>query len=240
MPILRGVKDVQARHPAPDRYELRSRRADQLHLVLLRDAESKEADVWVVRIGEGRLWLSSCSGLFNNEALANTGNAQLIANLASALRAPNGQILFDDMHQGLSAIYDPQAFFADSRLHYSLLFLILFWLLYVVGRSNRLGPVVERPHAPRAMAFIRAAAGLLARRLTRPATAKALLAAFFNDLRAHHGLPLNGEPTWDLVRRAATANELAALERWQRTSGGRRPNLLALTQLLTGLRRKLI
>jgi len=240
IPLLRGVEHLEARNAVAERYRLRAQSAEQLHLILLRDAETKEPDFWAVRIGDGRLWLSSYSGLFNNEGLSVAGNAQLIANLVSALRGPNGKVLFDDMHQGLSAIYDPRAFFGDSRLHDSLLFLFVFWLLYVVGRSNRLGPVVQRPEPPRAIAFVRAAAGLLARRLTRPAAAQALLAAFFNDLRAHHGLPLNGEPAWDLVRRVATPSELATLEGWQHTVGGRRPNLLALTQLLTGLRRKLI
>ena len=242
LPLLRNVKAVEARsvEMVSDRYRLRARSAEQFHLVVLRDAKNHEADFWSVRIGDGRLWLSSYSGLFDNESLSAPGNAQLISNLVGGLRAAGGKVLFDDMHQGLSAIYDPDAFFGDSRLHRTLMFMLVFWLLYVVGRSNRLGPVTPRAKAPRAIAYIRAAAGLYARRLTRPATARALLATFFNDLRAHHGLPLNGEPAWDLIRPAATPDEIAALERWQRTTGGRRPNLLSLTQLLTGLRRKLI
>src|SRR6185437_14476046 len=60
-------------------------------------------------------------------------NAQLLANIIGWSRSVGGSVVFDDAHQGLTAYYDAQAFFADPRLHATLGWIALLWLAFVLG-----------------------------------------------------------------------------------------------------------
>jgi hypothetical protein len=167
-------------------------------------------------VGEGRLWLSRFADLFGNVTLGQNDNAQLMANIIRASLKPGGQVIFDDMHFGVSSLYDPQAFFADSRLHNTLWFIFGFWLLYVVGYGNRFVPVNRKSKPVQSVDFIYAIGGYFARRLTNQSAALVLFQHFFNDVRAYYKQPLNGEPVWEMLQRnprvsAKTVTRLQAL-----------------------------
>lgn len=210
-------------------------------LVLLRDAQQRAA-MWEARVGQGRLWVSRFADLFGNVSLGQKDNAAFIANLIQASLKPGGQVIFDDMHFGVSSLYDPKAFFGDSRLHNSLWFILGFWLLYVVGYGNRFTPfkVGEQRNARQTIQsvdFTYAVGGYFARRLTHRSAALALFQHFFNDVRAYYKKPLNGEPVWELLQghprvNAQTVDRLQAL--YNSVARKRKFNLVKLrNQLLT-------
>ncbi|WP_455209622.1 DUF4350 domain-containing protein [Kaarinaea lacus] len=168
-------------------------------LVILRDSDGHGA-LWEARVGEGRLWVSRFADIFGNVTLGEKDNAQLIANIIQSSLKPGGQVIFDDMHFGVSNLYDPETFFADSRLHNTLWFILGFWLLYVIGYGNRFMPVSGKSPQVQSVDFAYAVGGYFARRLTDQSTAVALFQHFFNDVRAHYRQPLNGEPVWELLQ----------------------------------------
>ena len=205
-------------------------------LVLLRDADGRPA-LWEARVGLGRLWLSRFADLFGNVTLGQKGNAQLMANIIRSSLKPGGQVIFDDMHFGVSSLYDPEAFFGDSRLHNTLWFILGFWLLYVVGYGNRFMPISHKAQPVQSVDFTYAIGGYFARRLTNQSTALALFQHFFNDVRAYYKLPLNGEPVWEMLERnprlaPKSVAQLQAL--YNAVAGKKRFNLIKLrNQLLT-------
>jgi hypothetical protein len=204
-PLLRGVHEVRAERDEPNRADWRLRPVGgrRLGLVLLRGpGEHSALRQW--RIGAGRLWVSRVADLFGNRHLGEADNARLFANLVAAALGPEGRVVLDDMHQGLSELYDPEAFFADPRLHRTLGFLLAFWILYLVGRSNRLAPPRPRPVPPRAADLARAVGGLFARRAPREEVGRGLLQRFADELRLARGLPANGRLPEDLLYASPT------------------------------------
>lgn len=189
---------------------------------------------WEVRDGEGRLWLSATSDLFSNSRLAVADNAKLFAALAARALEPDSLVIFDDFHQGLSDLYDPDAFYSDPRLHNSLWFLLALWLLYLLGRDNRLGPLRAKPKIYQAGQLVESLAGLLQQRLARPEAAQALFRHWFDAVRARHQLPTNGKPVWELLEREHTDHaQLRRLRTLYRQVGqGRRTDLAKLIQLI--------
>jgi hypothetical protein len=152
---------------------------------------------------------------------------------------PGGTVIFDDMHQGVSDLYDPAAFFTDPRLHRTLWFFVAFWFLYLVGRASRLAPLRVRPTRPRTVDFVRALGGLFARRVSPAVVAHQLMANFFNEIRARHRLPLNGGPVWDLLNKSPRVNpqQVENLRIVSRDLGkGLKPNLIAMTNIIQDLR----
>ena len=61
--------------------------------------------------------MSGFGSLFTNRALGLEDNAQLLANIVGANVGEHGAVLFDDLHQGLGATYDPDKFYKDRRLY---------------------------------------------------------------------------------------------------------------------------
>jgi hypothetical protein len=169
-------------------------------LVILRDSDANAA-MWEARVGQGRLWLSRFADLFGNVTLGQKDNARLMANIVRTSLQPGGKVIFDDMHFGVTNLYDPEAFFSDSRLHNTLWFILGFWLLYVVGYANRFIPASNKNTKVQSVDFTYAVGGYFARRLTPQSAAMALFQHFFNDVRAYYQKPLNGEPVWDLLQR---------------------------------------
>ena len=138
--------------------------------------------LWQIPQGDGQIFLSALGSLLTNRAIGRADNRQLIANLVRHRLAPGGTVLFDDFHQGLSTLYDPAAFYQDSRLHFSILFVLALWFLYIVGAWNRLAPPRERPPEPEQQDFARAAGGFLARKLEPLHAGRMLFASWFADL----------------------------------------------------------
>ena len=164
-PVLQGVQEVRVRTNLLRPLALESKEKFRTSLVLLEDPLTRSPAFWRVRIGEGSGWISGYADLFGNAALGAGDNARLLANIVAGSLGAEGWVIFDDMHQGLTEVYDPSAFFGDARLHATLWFIVGFWLIHIVGRSNRIAPLVRRPELPRAVDFVRAVGGLFARRL---------------------------------------------------------------------------
>ncbi len=240
-PLLADVARIETQHfPAlAQSWFLESKSEPRLSLPLLWTTDGREPAFWETRAGEGRAWISRYPDLFGNTTLGLADNARLMANLVRNGLGSGGTVIFDDMHQGLSSLYDPEAFFGDARLHHTLWFVLSFWLLYVVGRSNRLAPLRTPPIRRHAVELVHAMAGLFARRLPDQAVGLQLFAHFFNRIRAVRGLPTNGQPVWQVLEQSPRLNA-ATVRRLKNAYGaaaaGRKLDLVALANLLSKTR----
>lgn len=225
-------------------WKLSSREYARGSRVLLTESENNQiAAMWQVRIASGNAIISRYADLFSNQWLSKGDNARLFDTLMQQHLGENGYVLFDDMHQGLTELYNPDAFYSDSRLHNTLWFLFGFWLLYLVGYSNRLAPPLTSPRKAHAADFIRVIGGLFARRLSNATTAVGLIQAFFNEVRQQYGLPMNSEPVWDLLDDAPRVNQqqLAALQTcYTRAQENKKQNLIKLHNQLRDTRKSLL
>ena len=150
--------------------------------------------IWQIRHGRGRIFLVALGSLLTNRVIGRADNRVFVANLVGRHLAPSGTVIFDDMHQGLSALYDPTAFFSDRRLYVSLAFVIGLWFVYIAGTWNRLAPVRETAGQPGQQDFVCAVGGFLARKLD-PVDAGRL--AFASWFAAVEGRPVAfEEPPW--------------------------------------------
>lgn len=211
-------------------------------LVLLRDQADQGAALWLGFYGEGRLLVSRHSEIFGNVSLGQADNAVLMENIVTHLVSHGGQVIFDDMHQGLSAIYDPDAFFRDPRLHHTLLFLLALWIVYVMGHTNRFVQVRERLQRLQLRDHVTAVGNLFARRLHSSAVALRYAQHFFNDIRSAYGLPQNGQPVWDLLQDNAAIDPHIlqnAEALYQRAAQQKKVNLIKFFTSLKIMRKEL-
>jgi len=201
--LTKGIKQVFAkthRYFAPV-YTLTSVPHNRASLALFKSREKSDPAFWEIRYKQSRIWISRFAFLFSNSQLAKADNARLIANLVNASLSGGGKVIFDDMHQGSTELYDEHSFFHDSRLHNSIWFVLAFWLVYIIGHTNRIAPVSRPETNPRAADFVYAMANLFARRLNRVASARLLFSHFFDWIRLKYSLPTNGQPVWQLLER---------------------------------------
>lgn len=214
MPITRGVKSVRGKLSklSPVEYTLVTDSGNRASLALLADRKTRTPAFWEVRYRQSRIWISRFGYLFSNAQLGDVDNARLIANIVSASLGKDGKVVFDDMYQGQTELYDEKAFYADSRLHNSLWFVFAFWVLYVVGHSNRIAPMSTERKPARVVDFIKAMANLFARRLTPAASARLLFSQFFDWVRLRYGLPTNGQPVWQLLETTERLDQLDIVE----------------------------
>jgi hypothetical protein len=158
---------------------------------LATDTETGSEAMWQLPVGEGFVILSASGSLLSNRMLGQADNAQFLTNLLAFHLGPAGAFIFDDMHQGLSDSYDPEAFYADDRLHVSLWFILGFWLIYLLGTSSRLHPVTEQAQPPRQSDLVRAIGGFMTRKLSRADAGRLLVEGWFEELertgRIHTG-----------------------------------------------------
>lgn len=201
MPVTRGVRSIRGKLSklSPADYTLVTDSGYRASLALLTDRQTRTPAFWEVRYRRSRIWISRFGYLFSNAQLGEADNARLIANIVSASLGKNGKVIFDDMYQGQTELYDEKAFYADSRLHNTLWFIFAFWVLYVVGHSNRIAPMQASRKPARVADFVEAMANLFARRLTPVASARLLFSHFFDWVRLRYGLPTNGKPVWQLL-----------------------------------------
>lgn len=219
------------------------------------NSQRQQPVFWQFRYRQARLWITSEGRVFDNHNLPTADNAQLFANLVRESVHSGGGVIFDDMHQGRTALYDPAAFFADPRLHRSLWLGLAIWLIYLLGYSNRYVPLRRGNAAVTAVDFVDTVAGYLASVLRPQAAARALLQRYEYELRrrrpslssaipappaagaapadAHAGLwaLLAAQPQIDAQTIAALQRETQAIQR------GRRKDLRPLLHLLTQLRK---
>ena len=243
-PLTRNVTAVSVRfQPALDRgWYLRGADGGRAVLPLLGEREHGAA-FWEARVGGGRLWVSRYSNPFSNAGLGEADNARLVVNLVRLSLGRGGRVIFDDMHQGVTDLYDPKAFFSDPRFVNTLLFMVGFWLLYLVGRSRRLGSAREVASRYYAADLARAMAGLFARRLSAAAVERQLFVCFFDDIRSRYGLPTNGQPVWSMLSGMPRVppGDIAELQaHYARAVAGRKPDLIAAARLMQRTRNSLL
>ena len=140
---------------------------------------------WHIPLGRGHVFVSALGSLFTNRAIGEVDNAALFANLVRHHVAPDKAVIFDDMHQGLSALYGPETFYRDPRLHISIAFVLALWFLYMVGTWNRLAPVRDAAREPGQQDFVRAVGGFLARKLSPVDAGRMLFASWFRAIQGH-------------------------------------------------------
>lgn len=165
---------------------------DKQHIALrlLGLTENPEVTVfWQIESEHKPIYLSLIVDMFANDNLDKADNAQLIANLIAVNLEPGGQVIFDDYHFGLSELYDPERFFSDSRLHNTIAFVGLLWLLYVGGYTNRLAPVRVRKRPMSGTDFVEAMAGFFSHRLDKATLAEELVEHLIQDLRRQRQFP---------------------------------------------------
>jgi hypothetical protein len=201
---------------------------DGFALALAHDRQTRENVLWARPLGNGQVIVSAYGSLFSNQAIGRADNARLLANLVAANVGARGAVLFDDVHQGLGAAYDPKKFYSDRRLYGTVAILALLWLVWVFG-STRLRPASARVAVPSETELTHASGNLLARVLHPHAAARALIV---------HVL---GEPPWHALERhpRVARSDLDRLKTWySRANAGKRVPLVRLQNLLVRIERQ--
>ncbi len=150
---------------------------DGIVLALAHDANTGSGLLWTRSVGQGRIVVTALGSLFTDGQLGEADNARLFANIVAANVLPGGRVSFDDLHQGLTAGYDPTKFYKDRRLYVTLAILVAVWLSWVLG-AMALVRTVPRRSAPDEAGLVRATGGFLAR-VVSPAAAAARMAELF-------------------------------------------------------------
>lgn len=241
-PLLEGVKSVAALSEYPTSQWRASSSMVDLVLELAQDPVTGEPMLWLMRYGDGQILVSAFGSVFANKLLGESDNARLLANIVKWSRGVDGQVIIDDAHQGLVAFYDPDAFFGDKRLHYSLWWLLGLWLVFVLG-PQRLRPAATGWNPVDITSFVRASGGFMGRVLQPATVAQQLFVNFFNEVRRQIGLPENGAPVWDWMTQRGTiaAKDVEKLrELHGRVLRQRRIDLPQLQNLLAQVRSNLI
>jgi hypothetical protein len=155
--------------------------------------------IWQLPVGEGFIILGASGSLLSNRMLDKADNARFFTNLLAYHLGPTGAFIFDDMHQGLTDAYDPDAFFADNRLHVSLWFVLGFWLIYLLGTSSRLHPVTDRAVPPRQSDLVRAVGGFMTRKLGRADAGRLLVEGWFEELERSGRIQAGAGTPWEQI-----------------------------------------
>lgn len=168
-------------HPA-QRWRMKVPR-DGFVLTLASSKETGEGVLWTRSVGAGRVLVSGFGSLFAARTLGLAGNARLLANIVSSTVAPEGAVLFDDLHQGVGEADDPARFYKDPRLYRTLGWIAAVWLAWVLG-STRLRAAPARAPAPSEADLVRSTGGFLARVVPPPEAARGLLEHFLRRMGA--------------------------------------------------------
>lgn len=241
-PLMNGVGSIGAFSEFPaDRWTATPTDAAVLFGIAGIDP-SGESAVWLKRQGSGQVVLIGVASAFSNRAIGEADNAQFLANLIAWCRTAQGTVIFDDAHQGAVGYYDPKAFFADPRLHRTVLWVFVIWFVFVLGAQVfRVQEAHWRPAD--VTAFIGASGEFFAGILAPAAAAERLLANFFNSLRQRLALREDGSPLWHWLesQAAVSPDELAELRRqYAKATAGQRVDLVRLQNLLSRLQGALL
>ena len=203
--------------------------------------------IWIQRQQSGQVITLAVAGLFSNRDIGSADNAKLLANIIAWSLQPGGSIIFDDMHQGAVGYYDAKAFYADPRLHRTLLWLVLLWLVFVLG-VQRLRDFPQNWRAADVTAFASASGEFLASSVSAAAAGERMLANFFDSIHRRLGAPAEGAAadnaaawTWLSSQASVSAQEVGELWGLQsRIRRGQRVDLMRLQNLLSQLKGKTI
>ncbi len=233
-PLMAGVNSVGAisEFPAGD-WQARPKHVSAVvELAHLNNADAPA--FWLASYGNGQVLVSAFASPFVNKLIGTHDNARLLSNIVAWSVGPNGSVLLDDAHQGAVAFYDPQAFFGDARLHRALGWMLLLWLVFVLGPS-RIRPTVSAWNPIDIVSFVRATGGFMARILKPTEAGRRELSLFFNRIRHRIGLAGNGAPLWDWLESQGSiaAADLAQLRIYHdHVVGGDRIDFVRLHNLL--------
>jgi len=242
-PLLAGVAQLHAESDLGVAAWGISMQADAPLFALAADDQMGLGALWEQRLGEGRIILSAYGSLLANRSVGQADNRQFVRNLLRHHLGPDGLVIFDDMHQGLSSLYDPEAFFSDPRLHNTLYFIIGFWLLYLVGATNRLGEARQGRHEIGEADFIRTTGQFIARRVKPRDVGTRMFSILFDDLRQQRKLPESEEPAWDLLRTSPLLGKqvIDALQlQYQILRSGQKVDLRRLQNQINQVRKALL
>ena len=221
-----GVRAVTVPLESPSRSWAMRVPSEGFVLSLAHDAETGEDVLWTRSIGRGRIIVSGLGSLFTNGSLGEADNAKLFSNIVSANVGPGGAVLFDDLHQGLTAGYDPGKFYKDRRLYLTLAILVALWLSWVLGSTALAVPKLRSP-APNETELVRATGGFFARVLHSPEGALRMLDLFFRRW--------GSRGSWEALERhpRVAASDVRQLHEWHAAAvGARRVPLDRLHNLL--------
>jgi len=183
---------------------------DGFVLALAHERATGQDVMWTRTLGGGRIIVSGLGSLLTNRALGLADNAKLLADMVGVTVTPKGAVLFDDLHQGLSAAYDPAKLYSDSRLFATVGILAAVWLCWVLG-STQLRLPDARASAPREAELVQVTGNFLARVLTPDAGAMGLFEHFFRRIGRDGAAPpwalLEGHP-------GVTTADLRQLRGW--------------------------
>jgi hypothetical protein len=188
---------------------------DVMVLAHAREPNSREAVFWSRNLGAGRILVSAYGGLLTNRVLTRADNARFLSNVVRSSVSRGGQVLIDDLHQGVSNLYDPEKFFKDPRLHRTLWILLALWFIWVLG-ATRLRTPQANITAPREADLVTAAGNFYARLLKPAAGARHMFEYFFAHLRRRLQLPRDAAPPWQWLdeRSGLAAEDLTRLRAW--------------------------
>ncbi len=241
-PLMNGVGSIAAYSEFPaDRWTATPTDAAVVFGIAGIDPAGESA-VWLKRQGSGQVVLIGVASAFSNRAIGEADNAQFLANIVAWCRTAQGTVIFDDAHQGAVGYYDPKAFFADPRLHRTVLWVLVIWFVFVLGAQVfRAQEARWRPVD--VTAFIGASGEFFAGILAPSAAAERLLSNFFNSLRQRLALREDGSPVWHWLegQAAVSADELGELRRhYAKATAGQRVDLVRLQNLLSRLQGALL
>jgi hypothetical protein len=236
-PLMQGVRSLRVVSDFPAS-RWRATPMDTSAILQIAQTNQGEGAIWVERHGKGQIVTLAVAGLFSNREIGSVDNAKFLANLVAWSLQDGGIVIFDDAHQGSVSYYDAKAFYADPRLHRTLAWLVLLWLVFVLG-VQRLRAHVNNWRPADVTALVSTSGDFFAATLTPAAAANRMLANFFNSIRGRLGAAQDGVPMWDWLAAQATVSpdevtELRALHRHlqhgNRFDLGRLQNLLSLLQ----------
>jgi hypothetical protein len=216
-PYLEGVRQAVALSDLPPTGWTMKVPRDGFMLTLAHEEGSGDGVLWVRPLGSGTVLVSGFASLFANQTLGQADNARLLSNIVAAATAGGGAVIFDDQHQGLSAVYDPAKFYKDRRLYATLAIVAAVWLVWVLGATQLQAPAVRRP-APQETQLVRDTGLFLARVLRPPAAARRMFDNFFRGMRGvlHDDRNLAEAALWawlELHPRLASS-DVAQLKAW--------------------------
>jgi hypothetical protein len=237
-PLLEGVTRVQAVARFQNPAWTVTPATTSLALELASSPQLQLPVLWLAQAGRGQILVSALGSVFTNDLLGKADNARLLANVVRWSLQGDGRVLIDDAHQGSVEYYDPEAFFGDTRLHATLLWMVALWLAFVLGPQRmRLASVDWRPAD--LTTFVRAIGGFTARVLEPAATARQMFSVFFAEVHRRTGLPPQSQPPWEWLHAhsGADAAELTRLRQlYDQVQRDRRVNLQQLHNLLMRVR----
>lgn len=233
--LLDNVRQLATLTPLPSQ-QWRAKALDASPVLeLARRADTADPVLWLKSTGQGAIMVSAYASLFSNDVIGKADNARLFSNIVAWSVRAGGHVIFDDGHQGALDEYDAAQFFADPRLHFTLLWLVALWLAWVLASQPLRASATHAANLDEG-AMLRVTARFFAGVVRPAAGAQWLLDEFFGRLRQRHGLTPSSSPPWDWLGAQAGVGSgpLAELrDLYARTQAGDSVDLVRLQRLLS-------